>query len=342
MQTDLDRLWSEFKAQLAGCETVRALEEIKVRYLGRKGPVQALMKELREAPPEQRPELGQQINRLKERIAAGCHQREEQLRQSEEGERLKHEWVDVTLPGRCHRLGGVHPITRMLDELLDILMEMGFSVQYGPEIESDYYNFEALNFGADHPARDMHDTFYISPKVLLRTHTSPTQIRVMEHNRPPIRVVAPGRCFRNEDITARSHVFFHQIDGFYIDEKVSFADLMQTLESFLQRLFGKQVELRFRPSYFPFVEPGLELDVACLSCNGEGCTVCKHSGWLEVLGAGMIHPEVLRAGGIDPEQYTGFAWGLGIERLVMLRHGIPDIRLLTDNDLRLLAQFRVA
>jgi phenylalanyl-tRNA synthetase alpha chain len=342
VQENLDRLWTEFEGQLASCATLRALEEIKVRYLGRKGPVQALMKELRTAPPEQRPELGQRINSLKEKIAATCQQREDQFQQAEESERLKKEWIDITLPGRSHRLGGVHPVAHMLDELLDIFIEMGFSVQYGPEIESDYYNFEALNFGADHPARDMHDTYYISPKIVLRTHTTATGIRVMEHNNPPIRIVAPGRCFRNEDITARSHVFFHQIDGFYIDEQVSFANLLHTLETFLQRLFGQQVQLRFRASYFPFVEPGLEVDVGCMACQGKGCPVCKHSGWLEVLGAGMIHPEVMRAGGIDPEQYSGFAWGLGIERLVMLRYGIPDIRLLTDNDLRLLSQFHAA
>lgn len=342
MDGDITRIEQEFFQALGAVISLRELEQLKVTFLGKKGPVHALMQGLRDCPAEHRPELGKRINSLKERLESECARRESSLVEKEEGERLAHEKLDVTLPGRRRFSGGIHPVTQMMDELLDIFMEMGFSVQYGPEIESDYYNFEALNFGPDHPARDMQDTFFIDSHILLRTHTSPTQVRVMEHHRPPIRVVAPGRCFRNEDVTARSNVFFHQIEGFYIDKGVSFADLMQTIQIFLERLFGKEVKLRFRPSYFPFVEPGLEVDIACLACEGKGCSLCKHSGWLEVLGAGMIHPEVLRAGGIDPEEYTGYAWGIGIDRLVLRRRGIPDIRMLTDNDLRFLSQFRVA
>lgn len=227
----------------------------------------------------------------------------------------------------------------MLDEAIDILVGMGFSVQYGPDIETDYYNFEALNFAKDHPARDMHDTFYITSNILLRTHTSNTQVRVMETATPPIRVIAPGKCYRNEDVSARSHVLFHQIEGLYIDKEVTFADLLATLEEFFSKLLKQEVKMRYRPSFFPFVEPGMEVDVHCIVCGGSGCSVCKHTGWLEVAGAGMVHPEVLKSGGIDPEEYSGYAWGFGIERLAMLRYSIPDIRLFMENHLRFLQQF---
>jgi phenylalanyl-tRNA synthetase alpha chain len=227
----------------------------------------------------------------------------------------------------------------VMDEMIDILVSMGFSVQYGPDVDTEWYNFEALNFPPDHPARDMQDTFYIAPNVLLRTHTSNTQVRVMEAHKPPIRVMMPGRVYRNEAITARSHVFFHQVEGLYIDKGVTFADLMATMHEFIGKLFNADVETRFRPSYFPFVEPGMEVDLRCLSCKGTGCNLCKHTGWLEIAGAGMVHPEVLKNGAIDPEEYTGYAWGMGVERLAMLKHGIKDIRLFTENDLRFVKQF---
>lgn len=223
--------------------------------------------------------------------------------------------------------------------MIEILVGMGFSVQYGPDIDSDYYNFEALNFAADHPARDMQDTFYISDNILLRTHTSNTQVRVMENNAPPIRIIAPGKAYRNETITARSHVFFHQVEGFYIDKGVTFADLFATLDEFYKKFFEADVKTRIRPSYFPFVEPGMEIDISCISCGGTGCNLCKYTGWLEVAGAGMIHPEVLKNGNIDPEVYSGYAWGMGVARLAMLKHGINDIRQFYDNDLRFLEQF---
>ena len=243
------------------------------------------------------------------------------------------------MPGRRRYLGKGHPLTQMMDEVLEILIGMGFSVQYGPDIDSDYYNYEGLNFPPDHPARDMQDTFYITKEMLLRSHTSNTQLRVMENNKPPIRVVAPGTVYRNETISSRSHVFFHQVEGIYIDKNVSFADLFATMDEFCNKLFKAKVKTRYRPSYFPFVEPGLEVDIGCTNCNGSGCRLCKQTGWLEILGAGMVHPEVLKNGGIDPEEYSGYAWGMGIERITMLRYGIKDIRLFTENDLRFLEQF---
>ena len=236
-------------------------------------------------------------------------------------------------------MGRKHPLTQAMDQIISILSGLGFSVQYGPDVDTDYYNFEVLNFPPDHPARDMQDTFYITPHVLLRTHTSNIQARVMEVNKPPIRIIAPGKVYRNETITARSHVFFHQVEAVYIDKNVTFGDLFATLDDFLSKLFKQDIGTRYRPSYFPFVEPGVEVDISCLVCQGKGCNLCKHSGWVEIAGAGMIHPEVLRNGGIDAEQYTGFAWGMGLERLVMMLRGIQDIRLFTENDLRFLNQF---
>lgn len=339
MKERLDALKSHIKSVLGEAQSLKDVRELQVRFLGRKGPIQELMGALREASSEERPLLGQQVNHLKEEVTKDLQELEERFSSLEEEERLRQEEMDVTLPGSSRPLGRKHPISAMLDLVLDVHRDMGFSVQYGPDIESDFYNFEALNFAPDHPARDMHDTYYIEPGVLLRTHTSNTQVRLMERNTPPIRIAAPGRCFRNEDITARSHLFFHQIEGLYIDRGVSMSDLIQTLEDLLHRIFHPQIKLRLRSSYFPFVEPGLEVDISCLACLGKGCALCKKSGWLEVLGAGMVHPEVLKSGGIDSEEYTGYAWGMGIERLVLLKYGIDDIRLLSDGDMRLLRQF---
>jgi phenylalanyl-tRNA synthetase alpha chain len=332
----IDALRQRFDKEIDTASTTTDLESLKVAYLGKKGPVQELMKELRHVPTDQRPLAGKQINDLKEFLAEKLAAKEALYRQHEESQRLTCENIDITLPGRKRYPGRKHLITQAMDEMIDILIGMGFSVQYGPDIDTDYYNFEALNFPPDHPARDMQDTFYIAPNVLLRTHTSNVQVRVMENTKPPIRVIAPGKVYRNETITARSHVFFHQVEGFYIDTDVSFADLQATMHQFLSKLFNAEIETRFRPSFFPFVEPGMEIDVGCLSCGGEGCPLCKHTGWLEVAGAGMVHPEVLRNGGIDPEEFTGFAWGMGVERLVMLKYGIKDIRMFTENDVRFL------
>lgn len=339
MQDQLSSLRKQFRSELSASTDSKDIEQLKVKYLGKKGPIQDLMQHLRNTPAEERPAVGQQINTLKEEIAHLCDQALQSFSQAELAERLGEEKIDITLPGRRRHLGRKHPLSKMMEEITQIFISMGFSVQYGPDIDSDYYNYEGLNFPPDHPARDMQDTFYITKEMLLRSHTSNTQLRVMENHQPPIRIVAPGTVYRNETISSRSHVFFHQVEGLYIDKGVTFADLFATLDAFCDKLFNTKVKTRYRPSYFPFVEPGLELDVACTSCGGKGCRLCKHSGWLEILGAGMVHPEVLKNGGIDPEVYNGFAWGMGIERLAMLRYGMKDIRLFTENDLRFLQQF---
>ncbi|MBN9378368.1 MAG: phenylalanine--tRNA ligase subunit alpha [Chlamydiales bacterium 38-26] len=339
MHTSIQAIRDEFIADLKRVTTTDEIEALKVKYLGKKGPIQNLMKFLKDVPPEQRPAFGKEVNDLKEEVSLQIADQEMDLVAKEEVLQLKREKIDISLPGRKRPLGRKHVITQALDTIVDILMGMGFSVQYGPDIDTDYYNFEALNFSSDHPARDMQDTFYITPQVLLRTHTSNVQVRVMEAHQPPIRIITPGKAYRNETITARSHVFFHQVEGLYIDKDVTFADLLATMQEFFQKLFQREIETRYRPSYFPFVEPGLEVDIRCLSCEGKGCPLCKHTGWLEVAGAGMVHPEVLKNGGIDPEIYTGYAWGMGVERMVLLKHGVKDIRLFTENDLRFLAQF---
>ncbi len=339
MQQRIEELREQFLQQVAQVKTTDDLENVQVKYLGKKGPVQQLMQMLRDVTPDQRPQIGKQINDLKEFVTAKCDQLKHELTVREEEQQLAHEILDITLPGRRRYRGGQHPLTQAMDRIITILSGMGFSVQYGPDIDSDYYNFEVLNFPPDHPARDMQDTFYLSPHVLLRTHTSNIQARIMELNKPPIRIIAPGKVYRNETITARSHVFFHQVEAVYIDKNVTFGDLFATLDDFLSKLFTQEIATRYRPSYFPFVEPGVEVDITCLVCQGKGCPLCKQTGWVEIAGAGMIHPEVLRNGGIDAEQYTGFAWGMGLERLVMMLRGIQDIRLFTENDLRFLGQF---
>ncbi len=339
MEDQVRSLKNSFRADLKAVKDTKDIEQLKVKYLGRKGPVQDLMVSLRNVTPEERPRIGKVINALKDEIAHLCEQAALSFAQVEETKRLEKEKIDVTLPGKKGYLGRQHPIRIMLNEVIDTFIGMGFSVQYGPEIDSDWYNFEGLNYPSDHPARDMQDTFYVSEHFLLRSQTSNVQLRAMEGHNPPIRIIAPGTVFRNENISARSHVFFHQVEGMYIDEGVSFGDLFTTMEEFWSKLFKKSIEARFRPSYFPFVEPGMEVDLKCTACEGKGCRLCKQSGWLAVCGAGLIHPEVLKNGGIDPHKYSGYAWGLGIERLAMLRYGISDIRMFTENDMRLLAQF---
>lgn len=339
MQQTIDTIRKEFLEKLAQAASTHDLEEIKVRFLGRKGPVQELMKELRNVSAQERPIVGKEINNLKEEIEGKIAQKEGSLINVEVSKQLESEQIDITLPGRRRFIGRKHIINQALDEINNIFVEMGFSIQNGPIIETDWYNFGALNHPEHHPARSMQDTFYLDKEYLLRTHTSNVQVHIMERYKPPIRIIAPGKVFRNEDVSARSHVLFHQVEGLYIDKKVTFADLMGTLDEFLKRLFHREIKVRYRPSYFPFVEPGMEVDVSCIGCSGQGCMICKHTGWLEILGAGMVHPEVLKNGGIDPEEYTGFAWGMGVERLVMLKHGIPDIRMFLDNDMRFLSQF---
>ncbi len=339
LHEQIGTLRSSFLQDLNASLSVKDLDALKIKYLGKKGSIQALMMELKTCSQEDRPHMGKLINDLKEEVVSHCENSLIRLSRQEMNVRLQEEAIDPTLPGRGAFLGKTHPIHQMMERVIDILVGMGFSVQYGPDVDTEFYNFEGLNFAPDHPARDMQDTFYLEENFLLRTHTSNVQVHAMEKYKPPIRMIAPGRCFRNEDISARSHVFFHQVEGFYIDRGVTFADLLSTMEDFLCKLLGEKVETRFRPSFFPFVEPGMEVDVRCTSCKGSGCRLCKHTGWLEILGSGMIHPNVLKKGNIDPEEYSGYAWGMGIERLVILQAGIPDIRLFTQNDIRFLAQF---
>jgi phenylalanyl-tRNA synthetase alpha chain len=339
VQEKISTLRHDFQSELSKTKEAKDVENLKVKYLGRKGPIQELMMGLRDVPSHERPQTGKIINDLKEEISQICEEAHAAFVHMEQNAQIAEEKIDVTLPGRRQFLGRKHPIHRMLDEVIDVLSGMGFTVQYGPDIDSDYYNFEGLNYPKDHPARDMQDTYYINSEYLLRSQTSNTQLRVMESYKPPIRVIAPGTVYRNETINARSHVFFHQVEGLYIDKGVTFADLLGTMNEFLSKLYSKDVETRFRPSFFPFTEPSMEVDIRCTQCSGSGCRICKHSGWLEILGCGMVHPQVLINGGIDPEEYSGYAWGMGIERMAMLRYGINDIRLFTENDQRFLAQF---
>jgi phenylalanyl-tRNA synthetase alpha chain len=335
----ISQLRALFLTELKEIISSKDLEVLKTKYLGKKGSVQALMLHLKDCSAEMRPSFGKMVNDLKEELINHCEHTLLRLKREEMLVQFEKEWIDVTLPGRSSALGREHPIQQMLHKIVDILVGMGFSVQLGPDVDTDYYNFEGLNFAQDHPAREMQDTFYFTDNLLLRTHTSNVQVHAMERFKPPLRVVAPGRAFRNEDISARSHVFFHQIEGFYIDTNVNFGHLLATMEEFLNKLFNQTAETRFRPSYFPFVEPGMEVDVRCTRCKGKGCRICKHTGWLEILGCGMIHPSVLKKQQIDPEIYSGYAWGMGVERLAMLQYDVPDIRYFLENDLRFLSQF---
>ncbi len=336
---EIDQARRRAREEISACRRHEEIEAVRVTFLGRKGIVGSLMKQIPTLPEEERREAGRFLNKVKRELTSLIAEKSSELEDADAEARVQADRLDVTLPGRKPLRGKKHIITQTLDEIIDILAYHGFSVEYGPELETDYYNFGALNFPEDHPARDMHDTFYITDTLLLRTHTSPTQIHTMEKYQPPVRVCMPGKCFRNEAINARSYILFHQIEGLYVDEGVTFGDLKSTLYAFLSSYFGREVTLRFRPSYFPFTEPSAEVDVSCFLCSGNGCSVCKHSGWLELLGAGMVHPNVFKAVGYDPERYTGFAWGLGIERLVMQKYGIHDIRLFFENDLRFLEQF---
>lgn len=335
----VEKIKQEFVDMLEKATSLKEVESLRVRYLGRKGPIHQALQLLRDVDPKERPRVGQELNLLKKFVESKIGEQVTVLKEKDLIAQLEKETIDITIPGRRPNLGSKHLLTEALDEIIEILKEMGFSIQIGPHIESDFYNFEALNIGPDHPARDMQDTFYLDETTVLRTHTSPVQIRSMLSSNPPIRIIAPGKAFRNEDVSARSHVLFHQVEGLYVDKGVSFADLLATLRQFLQKLLGKNAKTRFRASYFPFVEPGTEVDVECISCKGKGCHICKHTGWLEVLGAGMVHPKVLESGGIDPEVYSGYAWGMGLERLTMLRYGVDDIRTFMQNDVRFLQQF---
>ena len=339
MQKSIDHLRRAFVQECEKVSSLKDVEEIRVRYLGKKGHLSELMLRLKECMKEERPLFGKDINALRDSWTAHIEELLKQWTRKEALVRMQQETIDVTMPGRRSYIGKAHPIYQLRDTILAILTHMGFSVQYGPDMDLDYYNYEGLNFPEDHPARDMQDTFYLTKNVLLRSHTSNTQLRVMEAYEPPIRIVAPGTVYRNETVSSRSHVFFHQIEGLYVDKGVSFADLISTMRIFFQKLLGQDALLRFRPSYFPFVEPGVEVDVHCTACKGVGCRLCKQSGWLEVAGAGMVHPRVLQNGKIDPKVYSGYAWGIGVERLALLLYGVTDIRAFAENDMRFLRQF---
>ena len=323
----------------AAAATPEAVEEFRIKYLGTKGLVKSIMGEMRNVPNERKKEFGQVLNDFKLFVEA----KYETLKEQNAGNGLQNakSTIDWSLPGDPIPVGTRHPLNIVRNQIVSIFKRLGFAVAEGPEIEDDWHNFGAMNLPEDHPARDMQDTFYINqnPSWLLRTHTSSVQARVMETQKPPIRVICPGRVYRNETISARAHCFFHQVEGLYVDENVSFADLKQTLYFFVQEMFGKDVKVRFRPSYFPFTEPSAEMDISCLLCNGDGCSVCKKTGWLEILGCGMVHPKVLENCGIDSNKYSGFAFGMGIERPALLKYGIKDIRLFSENDVRFLKQF---
>ena len=336
-----DRLQQLEEAALQEIDSIKGKEaalELKVKYLGRKGELAALTKELGKLPAEERPIVGELINHIRGRIEERIESLLSGFISEEREARLKAEKLDVTLPGRYLPLGKKHPITQVMDEVIRIFAGMGFTVAEGPDIETDYYNFEALNIPKNHPARDMQDTFYISGDYLLRTHTSPVQIRVMQLQKPPLRIIAPGKVYRRDSDVTHTPMF-HQVEGFMVDESVTFGDLKGVLSTFLHSLFREDIGIRFRSSFFPFTEPSAEVDIKCVICNGKGCRVCKGSGWLEILGAGMIHPMVFKAVDYDAEKFTGFAFGLGIERIAMLKFGIDDIRLFFENDVRFLMQF---
>lgn len=317
------------------------LNDIRVKYLGKKGEITGFLRGLGQLSQEDRPRLGQIVNEARRQIEALIAEKNAELKEHEMAERLANEKLDVTLPGRYTWRGRLHPLTLTLNRIKDIFLAMGFSVEEGPEIERDYFNFEALNLPKDHPARDMQDSFYITEEILMRTQTSPVQARTMQAHEPnsPIRMIAPGRVYRRDDYDATHSPMFTQVEGLVVDKGIRFSDLKGTLELFLRKIFRENVGVRFRPSFFPFTEPSAEVDISCVMCHGKGCRVCKGTGWLEILGAGMVHPRVLEMSGYDPKKVSGFAFGLGVERIAMLSYGIDDLRLFYDNDLRFLRQF---
>lgn len=336
---NLEALKQQALAEIAAAGDLKTLDEVRVNWLGKKGRVTDLLKSLGKLSAEERPQAGALINVVKQAIHDALDTAKNSLEQAEINRKLAEESLDVTLPGRGQQAGGLHPVTRTIERITAFFNDLGFSVVEGPEIEDDYHNFEALNIPAHHPARAMHDTFYINPTTVLRTHTSPVQVRTMENGKPPFRVVCPGRVYRcDSDLTHTP--MFHQMEGLLVDKDVSFADLKGIVQEFLKVFFEKELAVRFRPSYFPFTEPSAEVDIACVICDGCGCRVCKQTGWLEVMGCGVVHPNVFAHSGIDSEQYTGLAFGMGIERLAMLRYGVNDLRLFFENDLRFLEQFR--
>jgi phenylalanyl-tRNA synthetase alpha chain len=338
MLDEIKKIKEDSLKVLNNITTKKELDQFRLEFLVKKGKIQTLFDRMKEIPKEQKPLIGKELNLLRKTIENLFNQLKQSLTEKE----ISTPDIDLTLPGRSDNKGTCHPVYQVMNKMIDIFRELGFSLAQGPEIEDEYHNFDALNFPPNHPARDMQDTFFIktkNEKLVLRTHTSPVQIRIMRSQKPPIRCIMPGRVYRNEAISARSLAEFHQIEGLYIDKKVTFAELKGTLMTFARKMYGDDSKFRFRPSYFPFTEPSAEMDITCYLCQGKGCRVCKNTGWLEIVGCGMVHPDVLKQGGINPEEYSGYAFGFGIERVAMLRTGIDDIRLFYENDIRVLKQF---
>lgn len=338
MKEDLEKLRQQADTELRSAKTRDEFLTIRTKFLGRKGLLTSLLRKLGDASPEERPLLGKLTNDIKEELSAKIDAAVERLASAGKEAALLAERIDVTLPGRGVAYGRLHPITQVSLEICDIFASLGFSIAEGPEVEYDYYNFEALNIPKDHPARDMQDTLYVSDNIVLRTHTSPVQVRVMEKTKPPVRIISPGKVYRRDSDVSHTPMF-HQVEGLLVDKGVSFGDLKGVLAYFVHQIFGAQTALRFRPSFFPFTEPSAEVDIQCVMCGGSGCRVCGQSGWLEILGSGMVDPEVFKSVGYDPEAFSGFAFGLGVERIAMLKYGISDIRLFFENDMRFLEQY---
>lgn len=339
MKEQLEKIRQLAEKELSECGAADALENLRVKYLGKKGELTAILKQMGGLSAEERPAIGQLANTVRKSIEDKLAERTAQLKTELAAKKLKEETIDVTLPGKARPVGKLHPLTATLNEVKEVFLGMGFEVAEGPEVDYDYYNFEALNIPPNHPARDTQDTFYISDNVLLRTQTSSVQVHVMENQKPPIRVISPGRVYRSDAVDATHSPLFHQIEGLVVDKGITMADLNGTLELMVKRLYGEDCKIRLRPHHFPFTEPSAEVDMMCFNCHGEGCPMCKNEGWIEILGAGMVHPHVLEICGIDPEVYSGFAFGIGLERITMGRYEINDMRLLYENDMRFLGQF---
>ncbi len=339
MKEQIAAICREAEARVAECTTEKEIDELRVKYLGKKGELTALLKQMGGLSPEERPAMGKLVNEAKAQLEEIISAKATTLAAAAQTEKLKAETIDITMPAKRKEVGGLHPLSIVLDDMIDIFQSMGFDVLDGPEVETDHYNFECLNVPADHPARDMQDTFYLAENLLLRTQTSAAQIRTMETRKPPIRVICPGRVFRADEVDATHSPVFHQIEGLVVDKGITMCDLKGVLEQFAHEIYGPDTKVKFRPSFFPFTEPSVEVDVSCSECGGKGCRVCKGGGWIEILGAGMVHPNVLRSCGIDPEVYSGFAFGIGLDRLTTTRYKISDIRLLFENDKRFLEQF---
>ncbi|MBO4913058.1 MAG: phenylalanine--tRNA ligase subunit alpha [Butyrivibrio sp.] len=339
MSEQLDKIREEALKQIKGSEGLEKLNEIRVNFLGKKGELTSILKSMKDVAPEDRPKVGQLVNETREAIEKVLEETKNKMEAAARDAKLKAEVIDVTLPAKKNKVGHCHPNTVALDEVERIFTGMGYEVVEGPEVEKDYYNFEALNIPADHPAKDEQDTFYINGDLLLRTQTSSTQVHEMEKGRLPIKMIAPGRVFRADEVDATHSPSFHQVEGLVIDKNITFADLKGTLAEFAKQLFGPDTKTKFRPHHFPFTEPSAEMDVSCFKCGGKGCRFCKGEGWIEILGCGMVHPHVLEMSGIDPNEYTGFAFGVGLERIALLKYEIDDMRLLYENDIRFLNQF---